>query len=166
MNARFCLTNRCSRNTGPAKHVLECSRRIPSRRRFGGKLSHLTGNAADPGSNSAHLSRSRSRSSASSVSLLVCPDPAPTSKTNTAITKTPQNDTINRSETIRNIKPINYLPDYIVVMSQVKALPVIAYAVNNPDSGYKIDHLFGGGVAQIISALVTTIAVHPFQTKL
>lgn len=45
-------------------------------------------------------------------------------------------------------------------------MAVLAGVVNHPDPSHKVDHLFAGGVVQVVAALVTPVPVHPLQPEL
>lgn len=57
------------------------------------------------------------------------------------------------------------LPDYVVVVSQVKFLLVLARVVHNSHAGDEVDYLLGGGVVQVVAALVSPVSVHPLQSQ-
>ena len=58
------------------------------------------------------------------------------------------------------------LPDNVIIMPEKEALFVISHVVNNPNAGNKIHKILVSIVKEIIAALVTTVPVNPFQTKL
>lgn len=57
------------------------------------------------------------------------------------------------------------LPDYIVVVTQVEFLLVFPGVVHNSDTGHEIHDLLGGGVVQVVAALVPPVPVHPLQSQ-
>lgn len=57
------------------------------------------------------------------------------------------------------------IPDYVIVVSQVKFLLVLPGVVHNPHTGDEIDYLLGGGVVQVVAALMSPVAVHPLQSQ-
>lgn len=57
------------------------------------------------------------------------------------------------------------LPDNVIVMSQVKFLLVLPGVVHNSHTGDKIDYFLGGGVVQVVAALMSPVSVHPLQSQ-
>lgn len=55
------------------------------------------------------------------------------------------------------------LPYYVIVMSQIKFLLVFPCVVHNSDAGDKVHDLLGGGVEQVVAALVSPVAVDPLE---
>ena len=58
--------------------------------------------------------------------------------------------------------PKLYKPDNIIVVSKKKSLWVVPRVVNHPNSSHKIHDLLRASVVKIVSALVSSITVHPF----
>lgn len=57
------------------------------------------------------------------------------------------------------------LPDYVIVVPQVKFLLVLPGVVHNSHTGHEIDYLLGGGVVQVVAALMSPVSVHPLQSQ-
>lgn len=60
----------------------------------------------------------------------------------------------------------HFLPHYVIVMSEEEALLMISHVVNNAHAGYKIDQILVCVIEKIIAALMTSVSIHPLQTKL
>lgn len=60
---------------------------------------------------------------------------------------------------------IGSLPDYVIVVPQVKFLLVLPGVVHNSHTGDKIDNFFSGGVVQVVAALMSPVSVHPLQSQ-
>lgn len=58
------------------------------------------------------------------------------------------------------------LPDYVIVMSQIKFLLVFPCVVHNSDAGDEVHDLFGGRVVQVVAALVSPVAVNPLESQM
>lgn len=58
------------------------------------------------------------------------------------------------------------LPDYVIVVSQIKFLLVFPCVVHNSDAGDKVDNLLGGRVVQVVAALVSPVAINPLQSQM
>lgn len=58
------------------------------------------------------------------------------------------------------------LPDYVIVMSQIKFLLVFPCVVHNSDAGDEVHDLFGGRVVQVVAALVSPVAVDPLESQM
>jgi len=58
------------------------------------------------------------------------------------------------------------LPDYVIVMSQIKFLLVFTRVVHNSDAGDKVHDLLGGRVVQVVAALVSPVAVNPLESQM
>ena len=66
-----------------------------------------------------------------------------------------------------SIKDIyEYPPQYIIIMTKEEPLSVIMDVVYNTNSSNKVHNFSGTGVKQIISALMTSVAIYPFQPEL
>ena len=59
-----------------------------------------------------------------------------------------------------------YQPQYIIIMTKEEPLSVIMDVVYNTNSSNKVHNFSGTGVKQIISALMTSVAIYPFQPEL
>lgn len=57
------------------------------------------------------------------------------------------------------------LPDYVIVVPQVKFLLVLPGVVHNSHSGDEIHYFLGGRVVQVVAALVSPVSVHPLQSQ-
>lgn len=57
------------------------------------------------------------------------------------------------------------LPDYVIVVPQVKFLLMLPGVVHNSHTGDKIDYFLGGGVVQVVAALMSPVSVHPLQSQ-
>lgn len=57
------------------------------------------------------------------------------------------------------------LPDYVIVVPQVKFLLVLPGVVHNSHTRDKIDDFLGGGVVQVVAALMSPVSVHPLQSQ-
>lgn len=57
------------------------------------------------------------------------------------------------------------LPDYVVVVAQVKFLLMLPGIVHNSHTGDKIHYLLGGGVVQVVAALMAPVSVDPLQSQ-
>ena len=57
------------------------------------------------------------------------------------------------------------LPDYVIVVPQVEFLLVLPGVVHNSHTGDEIDYLLGGGVVQVVAALMSPVSVHPLQSQ-
>lgn len=57
------------------------------------------------------------------------------------------------------------LPDYVIVVSQVKFLLVFACVVHNSHTGHEVDYFLGGSVVQVVAALVSPVSVDPLQSQ-
>ena len=53
------------------------------------------------------------------------------------------------------------IPKEIIVMSKKETLLMFSWVVNNPNTGYKVNNIFCCCQIQVVSALMTTIAVYP-----
>ena len=60
---------------------------------------------------------------------------------------------------------ISTLPDYVIVVAQVKFLLMLPGVVHNSHTGDKIDYFLGGGVVQVVAALMAPVSVHPLQSQ-
>lgn len=58
------------------------------------------------------------------------------------------------------------LPDDIIVVPQVEPLTVLSGVVDHAHSGHKVHELLGGGVVEVIAALVAPVPVDPVQFEL
>lgn len=57
------------------------------------------------------------------------------------------------------------LPYYVIVVPQVKFLLVLPGVVHNSHTRDEIDDFLGGGVVQVVAALMSPVSVHPLQSQ-
>lgn len=57
------------------------------------------------------------------------------------------------------------LPDNVIVVAQVKFLLVLPGVVHNSHTRDEIDNFLGGGVVQVVAALVSPVSVNPLQSQ-
>lgn len=57
------------------------------------------------------------------------------------------------------------LPDYVIVVSQVKFLLVFPCVINNSHTGDKVDNFLGRCVIQVVAALMSPVSVNPFESQ-
>lgn len=57
------------------------------------------------------------------------------------------------------------LPDDVVLVPQVKFLPVVPGTIDHSNPRHKINDLFGGRVVKVVAALVTSVAINPLQPQ-
>ena len=57
-------------------------------------------------------------------------------------------------------------PYYVVVVTKEKALLVLSMVVRHSDAGDEVNNVVRCRVEEIVAALVTAVAVDPFETKL
>lgn len=57
-------------------------------------------------------------------------------------------------------------PDDVIVVSQVELLGVFSGVVDHTHSSHEVNHLLPGGVVQVVTALVSSVTVDPFQPQL
>lgn len=60
---------------------------------------------------------------------------------------------------------MSLLPDYVIVVPQVKFLLVFPGVIHNSHTGDEIDNFLGGGVVQVVAALMSPVSVHPLQSQ-
>lgn len=66
---------------------------------------------------------------------------------------------------VQGSKPLENLPDDVIVVPQVKFLLVLAGVVHNSHAGDEIDNLLGGRVVQVVAALMSPVSVDPLQSQ-
>lgn len=60
---------------------------------------------------------------------------------------------------------VSTLPDYVIVVPQVKFLLMLPGVVHNSHTSDKIDYFLGGGVVQVVAALMSPVSIHPLQSQ-
>lgn len=57
------------------------------------------------------------------------------------------------------------IPDNVIVVPKVEFLLVLPGVVHNSYTGDEIDNFLGGGVVQVVAALMSPVSVHPLQSQ-